>query len=217
MIRRLAFLFFFASLLIPRLCSAEPEDKQQMNAISIGKLRQEISSHQEKIEQTGKEEHSLLDELATLDAQIGAQKAKIDALQTRLREQELVIEAKEKELAIISRKNEALHQHLIKRLQSFYLLGRTGTLNIVFSNKTLPDLLLANDAFHSLVTYDQSVFAEYRKSVIDIDRAKRAHELEKSVQEHFLADADRGKQPAPEGCRRKKCGPEADPNREGFV
>ena len=191
MIRRLAFLFFLASLLIPRWCSAEPEDKQQMNAISIGKLRQEISSHQEKIEQTGKEEHSLLDELATLDAQIGAQKAKIDALQTRLREQELVIETKEKELAIISRKNEALHQHLIKRLQSFYLLGRTGTLNIVFSNKTLPDLLLANDAFHWLVTYDQSVFAEYRKSVIDIDQAKRAHELEKSVQEHFLADADR--------------------------
>ena len=102
-----------------------------------------------------------------------------------------MIATKEKELATISRKNEALRQHLIKRLRSFYLLGRTGFLNIAFSNKTLPDLLLANDAYHSLVTYDQAVFAEYRKSVIDIDRAKRAHELEKTMQEHFLADADK--------------------------
>jgi murein hydrolase activator len=189
MIRILAFLCLLFNLPPLHLHAAEAEGNLPTSIIRIGKLQQEIFSHQDKIEQTGREEHSLLDELAVLDSTIDKQKAKIDVLQRRLQEQEQVIEAKEKELATISRKNEALRQHLINRLRSFYLIGKTGVLNIVFSNKTLPDLLLANDAFHSLVTYDQELFAEYRKSVLDIDRAKRAYELEKSVQEHFLADA----------------------------
>jgi len=169
--------------------SMQQETDPQMNAVSIGKLRQEIFSHQEKIKQTGNEEHALLDELAAMDRKIDQQKAKIEALHSRLREQEQVITAKEQELAAISQKNEALREHLIKRLRSFYLMGKTGFLNIVFSTSTLPDLMLANDAFRSLVTYDQSMFAEYRTGVIEIDRAKRAHELEKSVQEHFLNEA----------------------------
>lgn len=180
----------------PALHAASPQDTstpseadQQASVITIGKLRQELSSHEEKIEQTGKEERSMLDELAVLDDKISRQQDKIETLQTRIREQEQVIAAKEKELATITRKNEALRQHLIKRLNSYYLFGKTGFLNIVFSDKTLPELMVANDAFRSLVTYDQAVFAEYRTSVVEIDRAKRAHELEKTVQEHFLADA----------------------------
>jgi septal ring factor EnvC (AmiA/AmiB activator) len=191
MLHRRGLILLLVCLLFPCLCAAEPEENKQMNIISIGKLRQEISSHQEKVEKTSKEEHSLLGELAALDNKIGQQKAKIEVLQTRLREQEQILKTKEQELATITEKNEALRQHLIKRLRSFYLLGRTGFLNIVFSNKTLPDLMLASDAFRSLVTYDQAVFAEYQKSVIEIDRAKRTQELEKSVQEHFLADADK--------------------------
>jgi len=173
----------------PKETSAQQEVDQQTSAITIGKLRQELSSHEEKIAQTGKEERSVLDELAALDDKIGRQQAKIEALHNRLREQERVIATKERELATITRNNEALRQHLIKRLRSFYLLGKTGFLNIVFSNRTLPELMLADDAFRSLVTYDQAVFAEYRTSVVDIDRAKRAHELEKTMQEHFLAEA----------------------------
>ncbi len=95
------------------------------------------------------------------------------------------------ELTAITQKNEALQHHLNNRLKSFYLMGKTGFFNISFSSKTLPDLLLTNDAFHSLVTYDQSVFAAYRESVGTIDRVKRAHELEKAVLENFLADADK--------------------------
>jgi len=212
MLRRLAVIFLLASLLPSFAHAAEPKKVQatggdtagkpqgeiatpqeadpQMNVITIGQLRQEISTHQEKIEQTGKEESSLLDELAAQDRKVSQQKAKVESLHARIREQDRIIKAKEQELATITRKNETLRQHLIKRLRSFYLLGKTGFLNIVFSNKTLPDLMLANDAFRSLVTYDQEVFAEYRTSVIEIDRAKRAHELEKTVQEHFLTDAD---------------------------
>jgi len=177
------------SLSPPLPCAAESED-HQTNALNIGKLRLEISSHEEKIEQSGKEELSLLDQLEKLDEKIKTQKVKIHDLQTRIQGQQKVIAAKEQELSVIINKNAALQQHLIKRLQSFYLMGKTGFLNILFSNKNLPDLLLTNDAYHSLVTYDQAIFDTYRENLAAIERVKRAHELEQSMLEKFLADTD---------------------------
>ncbi|WP_028318158.1 murein hydrolase activator EnvC family protein [Desulfobulbus elongatus] len=187
-------LLLLVSLPVQGLLAAESrkgsqEADPQTQIISIGKLREEISRHQDKIEQAGSEEHSLLEELEGLDTKIGGQKARIEELQARLGEQERIIAAKERELAAVTRKTDSLRRHLIKRLRSFYLNGTTGFLDIVFSSGTLPDLMVANDAYHSLVTYDQELFSEYRTSVVEIDRAKRAHELEQSVQEHFLAEA----------------------------
>lgn len=175
----------------PVLCQAAPPENQQMHSVNVGKLRHEISAHEEKIDQSGQQELSLLDELERMDEKISTQKLKINAFKAQIKEQEQVINAKEKELATITQKNEALQQHLIKRLKSFYLMGKTGFFNISFSSRTLPELMLTNDAFHSLVTYDQSVFAAYRANVAAIDRGKRAHELEKVVLENFLANADK--------------------------
>ncbi len=187
----LAVALLLTSLLLPFFCRIARAEDQQMHSVNIGKLRQEISLHEEKIDQSGRQELSLLDELDHMDEKITQQTAKIDQFQARIREQQQVIDSKEKELATIAEKNKALQQHLTKRLQAYYLMGKTGFLNIIFSSKTLPELLLNNDAFHSLITYDQSVFAAYRESITTIDRIKRSHELEKSVLENFLADADK--------------------------
>lgn len=187
----LALALLLTSLLSPLLCAAEQAENQPPHSVNIGKLRQEISIHEEKLEQSGKEELSLLSEMERLDEKIAQQKTKVDALKARVKEQQQVIDAKEKELATITQNNKDLQQHLTKRLRAFYLMGKTGLFNIVFSSQTLPQLLLTHEAFHSLITYDQSLFAAYRESVAAIDRVKRSHELEKSVLENFLADADK--------------------------
>lgn len=185
-----AVILFLTCFLSSVLCQAAPQESQQMHSVNVGKLRHEISIHEEKIDQSGRQELSLLDELERMDEKITKQKVKINAFKAQIKEQEQVISSKEKELTAITQKNESLQQHLIKRLKSFHLMGKTGFFNISFSSKTLPDLLLTNDAFHSLVTYDQSLFAAYRESVAAIERVKRSRELEKSVLENFLADAD---------------------------
>ncbi|MCL2457316.1 MAG: peptidoglycan DD-metalloendopeptidase family protein [Desulfobulbus sp.] len=178
-----------AAAIQPQESSGQQDASPQTSIISIGKLREEISRHQEKIEQTGSEEHSLLKELATLDNKINQRKTQVAALQDRVREQARVIAAKEQELAAVTQKTDALREHLIKRLRSFYLNGTTGFLNVVFSNATIPAIMVANDAYHSLATYDQALFAEYRSRIAELDRAKRAQELEQSIQEHLLAEA----------------------------
>lgn len=187
-----AVILLLTCLLSPLSSPAETEDPQT-HAINIGKLRMEISSHEEKIDQSAKEELSLLGDLARLDERISQQKMKIRDLKTRMGEQQRVIDAKAEELAVIVNKNKALQLNLRKRLHAFYLMGKTGFLNIIFSHKTLPDLLLTGDAYQSLVTYDQALFRTYRESLLTIEQVKRSHELEQTVLEGFLADSDREK------------------------
>lgn len=184
-------LIFLLPLLTPSSCPAEPAENSQMSSVTIGKLQFGIKNQERLVDQSTQEEHSLLDQLQQLDDNIAAHQAKIAALKGKIHTQEQIIAAKDQELATIAQKNEALRQHLVKRLKAFYVMGKTGFLNVTFSGKTLPDLVLTQEAFHSLVTYDQALFKAYRESVEAIERVRQADQLEKSVLENFLADAAR--------------------------
>ncbi len=189
MLRCLTIACVFFLLSLPSFALPETdEESPSSNVITIGRLRQEMAVHQEKIDLVDEQERSLLDELAALDKKIDQQKTKIQTLQIKIDEQKEIIAEKEQELTAINKKNESLQQHLLKRLRSFYLLGQTGSLSIVFSKNTLPDLMLSNDAFRFLSTYDQTVFAQYRANVVALTQVKQARELERTVQEHFLQD-----------------------------
>ena len=190
MARAAALLLVLACLLAPFPCQAAAAG-QPASTLTIGRLQEEIRSHEDLLSQSGEEERSLLDELARLDTDISRQQPTIREIQTRIQAQEAVLAAKEAELSAIRTKNQALQDHLMKRLRAFYLMGPHGFLNVAFSSRSLPELLLVNDGFRSLVTYDQEVFATYRESVTTIERARQARELERAVQEKFLEDADR--------------------------
>ena len=161
--------------------------------IYIGKLQQEIKIHLDKIRQSGEQEISVLDELEQIDSRIQQQKEKIVTLQKRLLAQEELLALKEEELnqAEIVRKN--VLKHLQKRLRSFYMMGKTGILNVTFSNKNLPELMLLTDSFKRLIVYDQSVIDTYRDTVVQLQRAKHAHELEKTLLQDFIQQAEEEK------------------------
>jgi murein hydrolase activator len=185
-----SFLIILFILLVPPPALMAVSEDPQAASISIGKLRQEIKSHQNLIDRSGQQERSLHDEIEQLDKKISMLSERIDGLRIRIKTQEKVIAAGEQQLEELSRENEALRLHLIRRLQAFYLMGKTGFLNVVFSSRSLPELLLTNDALHSLVTYDQEVFTAYRENIDTLQRVKRSQELEKMVLVQFLEDAD---------------------------
>lgn len=162
----------------------------QEDAISIGKLRFGISNQELLLQQSTQEEQALLEKLRLLNEDLAAHQRKLDDLKAKIDEQERILTAKEQEMALIMRQNEALRNHLIKRLKAYYLRGNTGFFDVTFSGRTLPELLLAQDAFRSLVTYDQELFKTYRESIIDIERIKQAKQLEKTVLTQFYGDAD---------------------------
>lgn len=186
----LVVLILLISLTAPASCPADSEENSQTGAVTIGKLQFGIKDQERLLDQSTQEEHALLEQLRQLDDQISVRQKKIDELKEKIRAQEQRIAAKDQELADVAQKNEALRRHLVKRLKAFYVMGKTGFLNVAFSGKTLPDLVLTQEAFHSLVTYDQALFKAYRESVAAIERVREANQLEKSVLENFLADVD---------------------------
>jgi septal ring factor EnvC (AmiA/AmiB activator) len=170
---------------------AEPIKRHKIN---IGKLRQEIRIHLDKIKQSGEQEVSLLGELKQVDTKLSAQKKKLNTLQQRLQAQETLLALKklDREQAELVREN--VRVHLKKRLRSFYLMGKTGVLNVTFSNKSLPDLMLFNDSFQQLLDYDQSVIEIYHDTIEQLQRAREAQKLEKTLLLTFIKQAEKERQ-----------------------
>ncbi len=183
-------ILLLTQLLTTAVCGAAISIRQP-KADEVQRLQQEIRGHEELFSQSGEQERSLLDELQQLDARMDQQKKKIEEFTARIDEQEAVIAAKARELRELEGKNEGRRQHLMKRMRAFYLMGKTGFFNVTFSSRTLPDLVLSNDSFQALVTFDKEVFVAYREGIAAIEGVKRARELEKSVLEKYREDADR--------------------------
>jgi septal ring factor EnvC (AmiA/AmiB activator) len=163
-------------------------------SITIGKLKEGIKQHQDKVLQSADQEMTVLEELQMLDQNLKKQLQKITKLKQALAQQEQLLARKDKELQAAETERNKVLEHLQKRLRAFYMMGETGILNVTFSNKDLPELMLFTDAFEQLVTYDQSVIDQYRKTVNTLQRAKHAQELENALLQEFIRQAQEGKQ-----------------------
>ncbi len=184
------FCLLITCILVCARCAYAGPRISQNDAITIGKLRFGISDQELLLKQSGQQEQELLDELARLNQEILAHHQKIAALKDTIDEQQRVLRTKEQEMISLMQQNEALRTNLIKRLKAYYVMGGNGFFTIAFSGKPLPELLRSQDAFGSLVTYDQGLFKQYRQSITEIKRVTEAKTLEKTMLEKFLADAD---------------------------
>jgi septal ring factor EnvC (AmiA/AmiB activator) len=186
-------LFLFVQLPCPVAQAKGKVPESRSVQINIGKLSQGIKLHEEKIRRTEEKEISVLDELAALDKKLIDQKDRIDQLQKRLQDQTRLLAEKDAELAeAIASRNRVL-AHLQKRLRSFYQMGKIGVLNVTFSNRSLPELMLFTDAFERLISYDQAVIESYRQTVEQLKLARHAQELEQSVLQQFINQAEQEK------------------------
>ncbi len=183
------------STTLPCLVLAESSKQSEKKVtIDIGRLHQGIKKHQDKIRQSDEKKVSVLDELEQIDNRIEQQKEKIEGLQDQLAMQVKQLARKEEELQRAEVVRNAVLKHLQKRLQSFYLMGKTGVLNVTFSSRDLPELMLFTDSYKRLISYDRSVIDRYRDTVTKLQRAKHAQELEKSLMEDFIRQAEEEKQ-----------------------
>jgi len=178
-----------ACLLVACQC-ANAQPSSGKDAISIGKLRFGIQEQELRLEESVQQEQDLLGELTRLNQKTLEHQRKISEFKVKIDEQQRILTAKEQEMISLMRQNESLRNNLIKRLKAYYVMGSNGFFTITFSGNTLPELLLTQDAFRSLVTYDQDLFKDYRESITDIKRITVAKGLEKTMLEKFLADTD---------------------------
>ncbi len=164
------------------------------NRIHIGKLEHEIQHHLEKIRQNSKREISLLSELQQIDEKLHTDKKKLADLTQQLAEQQKLLEVETKKLDRITSARDTVRLHLEKRLRSFYLMGKTGFLNVAFSRKNLPELMLFNDAYKQMLQYDQTIIRKYRTIITDLTKAKQEIELQKNILADLVRQAEKEEQ-----------------------
>ena len=182
------------SSVLPHIVQAADNKQAVKNVtIDIGKLQQGIMKHQVKIRQSDEKKVSVLDELEQIDNNIRQQKEKIQTLHDQLLSQEQLLTLKEEELKQAEVIRDNVLKHLQNRLESFYLMGKTGILNVTFSSRNLPELMLFTDSYKRLISYDRSVIDMYRETVADLQRTKQAQELEKSLMQNFIGQAEEEK------------------------
>ena len=194
----------FCRLVIPLCCLFMPaaglagavstNASIKTNRIHIGKLQNEIQHHLEKIRQNSKQEISLLGELKQIDEKLGVGKKKLADLTQELDEQQKLLDVKTRELDRISVTRDRVRLHLEKRLRSFYLMGKTGFLNVAFSRKNLPELMLFNDAYKRMLQYDQTIISSYRRTITELTKAKEEIELQKNILADLVRQAEKEEQ-----------------------
>ena len=191
-------LIFLGGLLPAANCPAMDPDATnraiKTNRIRIGELKLQIQHHLEKIRQNSEEEISLLGELEQIDKDLNAGKKRLAALKQELAKRHTLLAEKTRELDHISRTREKVRLHLEKRLRSFYLMGKTGFFNVAFSRKSLPDLMLFDDAYKQMLPYDQEIINRYRKTITDLKKTKQDIELQKNIFADLVRQAEKEEQ-----------------------
>ncbi len=161
----------------------------QKHQSDLEKLQRGMKIRLGELQVIGEKEFNLLDQIEQLDKSMSLQKIRLDFMVERLNTQEELLVIKKRDLQIAEQNKIRVKNHLEHRLRSFYLMGRTGVLNVAFSSRTLPDLMLFNDAFMTLLDYDKTLFDTYRDSIEQLTQATDAHEKESILLNEFIASA----------------------------
>lgn len=166
-----------------------PETKLSKFRGAINRLQQGILQQENKITEAQTTERNIFTELEILDKKVVAQQEKLETLERKMREQQVMIEGKESALATIRLDKNTVEEHLKKRITAYYTMGDIGLLNVTFSTRTLSELLSFHDAFDVLIKYDQEVIKAYRATIEDLVRVTTALGLEKAVLADFIEQA----------------------------
>lgn len=162
-----------------------PIEKYESN---LQKLQSGIEIRLGQLQIAGQREFNLLAEIERIDKKLAVQKVRLEVMEERLSSQKEIFAVKLRELEDARTNMEEVKKHLQVRLRAYYLMGKTGLLNVTFSTRTLPDLMLFNDSFRSLLAYDQNLLLIYREAISQLQEATREFEQESDQLNTFIAE-----------------------------
>jgi septal ring factor EnvC (AmiA/AmiB activator) len=193
---RLVVPLFFCLIFMQGTSFGETEgaDEQNKVKIHIGELQHDIKVQLDKIQRKDEIEREILDRLDNINRKLTRQKEKTTVLQRRLAEQKKLLQNLKEKIDQAEEKRNGLQEYMLKRLRSFYMMGRAGMLNVTFSKKDLPELMLFSDAFKYLVAYDKNIVLQYREAMNELQQAVLSHELEKSFLEELVQQGEEEQQ-----------------------
>lgn len=153
--------------------------------IQIRRLQQGISEQKGLMLENQQKETELLDELEKIDLKLHEQQQKVESLVAKVESQQQLIGKLDTDLIELKAAKAKVQAYLRKRLSAYYKMGKVGLLNVAFSTKSLPDLLIFHDSFQELIRHDEKILREFHQKIEAIGKTQKAYELEKSVLVNF--------------------------------
>ncbi len=179
------------SCALPHFSAAAASGKIKIN---IGILQRKIKIQLNKIELSDEEELEILDALDKINRKLARQREKSSLLEKQLAAQKKLLPELQEKIRKTEEKRNTLQRHMLKRLRAFYMMGKVGALNVTFSKKDLPELMLFTDSFQRLISYDEKTITEYREVLDELERSNISNELETSLLEELIEQAEEEQQ-----------------------
>jgi len=158
-----------------------PEKQQEIieKNVRIRKLQEGIIDQKIKILGSKKKERTLLGELEKIEEELQAQKKILPALKAKSEKQELLLAGKQEYLREVLKEKKAHQVYVKNRLASYYRMGSTGLMNVLFSSESLPDLIEFKEYFSIMVQRDHEIIQQYLAQIHESNRAREEHAREK--------------------------------------
>ncbi|MCF6290206.1 MAG: peptidoglycan DD-metalloendopeptidase family protein [Desulfobacterales bacterium] len=188
----------------PRLAIKPPQAEIKVNNKRIQRLQEGIIEQKLNILNSRKKERDVLNELAEINNRLLKQRQRLARIKHEyiIREQQL--DADQKKLVRITVEHEAFKPHVEKRLAAYYQTGTVSMVNVLFSSRSLPDMLDLRESFRRLLQHDRNAIRNYRATVAELEQTRRVHtrEREKLIaimeqvrrEEQSLADTQAARQ-----------------------
>ena len=146
----------------------------------VKRLQQGIKEHEVKIRATQEEGQSLLAELERIERTLRTQNRKLSLLKESFSRQEKLLAAEQNRLDVAFAEKQALQTYIQKRLTAYYQMGGIGLMNIIFSKKSLSELLSFQEYFQRMLQYDQVAISSYAAKIAELVQIRQRHEREKN-------------------------------------
>jgi len=118
-------------------------------------LQEEIATHQKKASEIESSKRSLLKELTELDEKIARQWESLQKNRQEWTIKELTLIETQKDCVSQNQDLEALKIQVESRLRAFREMGELGSLNILFTAETMPELLSRETYFRLILDHDR--------------------------------------------------------------
>ncbi len=129
-----------------------------------------------------------------LDAELVAMQNNIAALNEQILAKEYEISRTEAELEAAEETEAIQHDAMIVRMRLMYEQGDKSMIDMLFSARSLRDLLNSADYIEKVVQYDRSLWEEYKANVEYISLCKEQLDLQKEILDEAKAAAEQEEQ-----------------------
>jgi len=159
-----AFIWSFFWLMAGGLEASELDQRRR----TLEEIQKRITQTARNLEEKRTAEHSLVEDLQTVEGEIGRLGKQLSEQKRRLASMEAEIAGKEADAADARRAAASSEADVSRRLAALYKAGETGLVKVLFSPSSPEQMSQDYDFLGRVVRHDRELLASYRKKIEEV-------------------------------------------------